>query len=177
MLGWIRDRARTRARASDLYGAVVAQARLAPFYERHGVPDTPEGRLEMIIVHLYLVFARLKALGDDGKRLSQGLAEAFVADVDDNLREFGIGDLSVPRKVKRAAAALYERLEDYAAAERAGPEALAAALGRHALAGADTKALAAYVSLAGRRLAARPDGEIGAGRLGFPSPDTTEDSP
>src|SRR5690606_13946368 len=96
-----------------LYGAVVAQARLPVHFTLHGACDTPEGRYEMIVLHLALLSDRLVGLGSAGRSLAQRVNEAFVTDMDDAMREMGVGDLSVPRKVKKAAAGLYDRFEAY----------------------------------------------------------------
>src|SRR5207244_1769191 len=74
-----------------LYGAIVAQARSPVFYGRYGVPDTVNGRFEMVVLHTILVLRRLKE--EPGLRgLGQALFDAFCADMDANLREMGVGD-------------------------------------------------------------------------------------
>src|SRR5882724_9487190 len=78
-----------------LYGAIVAQARLPVFYAGFGVPDTIEGRFDMVVLHLVLVLRRLRQ-GPRSAALAQGLFDAFCRDMDHNLRELGVGDLSVP---------------------------------------------------------------------------------
>jgi cytochrome b pre-mRNA-processing protein 3 len=108
--------------ASRIYGSIVAQARQSTFYEPWGVPDSREGRFEMLALHMALVMLRLGRVGNAGQDLSRTLAETFIADMDDNMRELGIGDLAVPKKIKRAAAALYDRHRDYGAALTAGDE-------------------------------------------------------
>ncbi|MET0430848.1 MAG: ubiquinol-cytochrome C chaperone family protein [Hyphomicrobium sp.] len=111
MLQWLRKRSETGRRAGELYGSVVTAARQAPFYGTMGVPDTPEGRYELIALHLFLALQSLRdAAGND---LRQRTIEAFVVDMDDCMREMGIGDLAVPKKVKRAAAGFYERATIY----------------------------------------------------------------
>jgi cytochrome b pre-mRNA-processing protein 3 len=102
MLGWLKRRRNVRRTARSLYGSIVTQARSHLAYERWGVPDTPEGRFEMIVLHLALVLRRLSKAGEAGRKLGQALTEVFVVDVDDTLREMTVGDLSVPRHVKRA---------------------------------------------------------------------------
>lgn len=143
MLNWLNSRRLLKAQASDLYGRVVAQARKPELYGDYGVSDTPEGRLEAIILHLVLLIARLRGEGEAGGRLARAIAEAFVTDMDDCLREMGVGDLTVPRKVKKAAGALYDRSQVYEPALAAGDEAaLAAALAAHVTGGAADKAAA-----------------------------------
>lgn len=94
----------------------MAQARSEPFYREHDVPDTVHGRFEMIVLHLALVLARLALEGDDGQETGRAMLEAFVADMDDACRRLGIGDMGVPRHVKKAAAAVLERGNAYRAA-------------------------------------------------------------
>lgn len=121
------------AKASELYGRLVAQARDPWFYGDLGVTDTPEGRLEMILMHVVLALRRLKTEGDAGEQLARSLAEHFVTDMDDCLREMGVGDITVAKKVKKAAAALFDRNRDYGAALDAGDRhGLAGMIGAHA---------------------------------------------
>lgn len=116
MFSWISARFLPRRKACDLYGAVVAFARTPLFYDQMRVADTPEGRYEILVLHLFIVMERLRSCGGEGKRLSQELIDKFVIDMDDNIREMGVGDLSVPRKVKKAAAAFYDRTQVYRSA-------------------------------------------------------------
>ncbi len=104
--GWLSghraDRARL-AKAFALYHVIVAQARQPRFYAEWGVPDTPDGRLEMIGAHAALFIRRLRHEGEEGKTLAQDIFDVMFADVDRNIREQGVGDLSVGKHVKRAA--------------------------------------------------------------------------
>lgn len=167
--------------ATELYGRVVAQARAAPFYASLAVPDTPEGRLELIMLHLVLVQDRLVALGQPGAELARDVSEAFVADLDDCLREMAVSDLAVPRKVKKAAAALFDRSRDYRAAlDSEGAAGLARLVERHLLMNEDRDAsveprpeagrIAAYAREARTRLAAVELGEFIEGTLPWPDP-------
>ncbi len=124
MLTWLKSRAEDRRTAIDLYGAIVAQARASELFARLGVEDTPEGRTAVIIAVMSPVLERLAADGAGAGRLARYVTETFVTDVDDSLREMGVGDMGVPRKVKRAAQALGERALAYRAAMRsAEPQA------------------------------------------------------
>jgi cytochrome b pre-mRNA-processing protein 3 len=125
VLSWFRSRAQDRRTAIDFYGAIVAQARRPAFFADHGVLDTPEGRTAMIILLMFPLLERLQGGDARERRLARLLAETFVTDVDDCLREMGVGDLSVPKKVKRAAQALGERCLAYRRAA-AMPEPVAA---------------------------------------------------
>lgn len=177
MLSWLRTRADRRERATDLYGVVVARAREPVFYATLDIPDTPEGRYEMVAMHLVLVLERLRAEGAAGIGLSRDLIEAFVADMDGSMREMGVGDLSVPKKVKSAAAGLYGRAEAFRAgmAADAPPRALEAAITRLTLGredGADdarAAPFARYYRATWGALAEVSPGEALAGRIDFPA--------
>jgi cytochrome b pre-mRNA-processing protein 3 len=123
MFDWLTRRSTVKRKALDLYGGVVTAARNPWFYGPGRVADTPEGRFELVALHLFLVAERVKAHQPDGEALAQGLIEALVTDMDDCMREMGVGDLTVPKRVKRAAAVFYERAGVYrqALAEEAPP--------------------------------------------------------
>ena len=130
MFAWLTSRP-SRAKAEELYGAVVTVARTPGYYSNFCVPDTTRGRFEMITLVLYLVLERVKRI-KGGMDLSQATIETFITDMDDCMREMGVGDLTVPKKVKRAAAAFYERAKDYREALAGeGNAALASALAHH----------------------------------------------
>lgn len=162
--------------ASELYGRLVAQAREPAFYARLGVPDTPEGRLELLVLHVVLVLRRLKREGDAGADLGRALAETFVADMDDCLREMGVGDISVAKKVKKAAAALYDRSKDYGRAlDGADAAALARIVARHVfeMEGEPlppaAQHIANYVLSGALVLEAASAADVNAGRFDFPA--------
>ena len=171
MLDFFNARTDMRRNAGEIYGAIVTQARRPAFYAGLGVPDTPSGRYEMVVVHLFLVLERLRSAPGGGADLPRLLVEAFIADMDDSLREMGTGDLTVPKKVRRAATGLYERSMAYKAALAAGDlEALAAVLKEHAYADADTHfapLLASYVQAAAATLAAADARQVAAGSFEF----------
>ena len=99
-----------------LYGMIVAQARAAPFYLICGVPDTVNGRFEMVVLHTVLVLRRLESEPDPVRRLGQALFDRFCQDMDGSLREMGIGDLGVPTKMRKIGEAFYGRQAAYVAA-------------------------------------------------------------
>ncbi len=157
-----------------LYGTIVAQARAPAFYQVYGVPDTVNGRLEMVMLHAVLLLRRLEGEPAPLRAVGQALFDRFCRDVDDSMREMGVGDLAVPRKMRRIGAAFYSRQAAYhAALEAADDEALAVTLERNVFAGAAgpgaAPRLAAYVREAARRLAAQDGFE--RMRLAFPDPD------
>lgn len=166
-----------KAVAVALYREIVAQARLPRLYSEHGVPDTLDGRFDMIILHAYLASRRLKAMNSaESQTVNQALFDLMFADMDNSLREIGIGDLSVGKKVKAMAQAFYGRVEAYDAGLAADTDApLAEALQRNLFGTvtpqpAQSLAVAAYVRRADAALAATPDREILAGNLVFPAP-------
>lgn len=152
MLNWLKTRSEDRCKAKDLYGAIVTGARQPAFYSGCGVEDTPEGRYEMIALHLFLVIERLKGAGPQADRIAQRVLEAFVTDMDDSMREMGVGDLSVGRKVKRSAAGLYERFAAYRNAVAKSEADLAEQIGVFVPGRIDAKALARYVSASAQDL-------------------------
>src|SRR3546814_16169809 len=101
-----------KAVAVALYRIIVAQARLPRLYSEHGVPDTLDGRFDMIILHAYLTSRRLKAMNTgESQTINQALFDLMFADMDSSLRASGIGDLSVGQQVKVRAQAFSGRVE------------------------------------------------------------------
>lgn len=164
-------------KARSLYGSIVTQARSRGFYAHWGVPDTAEGRFEMIALHLVVVLHRLGQAGQPGQRLARSLTETFAVDLDDNLREMAVGDLAVPRHVKRAVGALHERHAGYRAAlEAPGDEPLTVAIRSRLEAagvteGLDARQICAYIRRARHRLDLLPGDEVVAGRIAWPQID------
>ncbi len=151
------------------------QARAPVFYARHGVPDTLDGRFEMIALHVFLVLHRVKG-APEGQRFGQVLYDVMFADMDRALREMGTGDLSVGKQVKRMASGLAGRITTYQAGLE-GTADLAEALRRNLYgtvaepAAADLAAVADYVRAAqAAALAGQPVEQIVAGTVSFASP-------
>ena len=110
--------------AERLYRDLVNQARMPVFYRELGVPDTPEGRFEMVGLHVALVVRRLRAAGAPGRALAQELFDLMFADMDESLRHLGIGELTVGKQIKRLAGLFYARLRDLDRAFATVPAAL-----------------------------------------------------
>jgi cytochrome b pre-mRNA-processing protein 3 len=164
------------ATIAALYGAIVAQARHPGFYLGYGVPDTAEGRFEMIVLHLALLCRRLGGADAAARSLRQGVFDMFCSDMDRNLREMGVGDLSVPKKMKKIGEAFYGRLEAYEHALAAeGDDALVAAVARNVLGEAvpsgRAQRLARYVRAAAHALDETEAAALHCGALRFPDPD------
>jgi cytochrome b pre-mRNA-processing protein 3 len=90
-----KSHAPSRGTIEAIYGMIVTQAREPLFYQALGVPDTVDGRFDMVLLHLWIVLSRLKQR--DEKGITQALFDHFCSDLDANLREMGFGDLTVPK--------------------------------------------------------------------------------
>lgn len=160
-----------------LYGAIVAQARSPGFYLHYGVPDTVDGRFDMIVLHLFLVIRRTGRESGEAAAIGQALFDRFCRDLDHNLREMGVSDLAVPRKMRGFAEAYFGRAEIYELALTRGDGAAgAAALARNVFSaggppGPGPRRLADYMFEAARRLDATDSAAVLHGELGFPDPE------
>ena len=166
-------RNRHRDAALRLYHAIVAQARAPVFFAGFGVPDTFDGRFELIALHGYLVLNRLKAERPRTAALAQDLFDVMFADFDRGLREMGVGDLGVGRQVKTMAQAFYGRIGAYDEGLAAdGPAPLAEALRRNlygtvTAADRDIAGIAAYLRRCVAEIAAQPVARLIAGEVSF----------
>jgi cytochrome b pre-mRNA-processing protein 3 len=165
---------RRNTAADALYAALVEQARRPFFYAQLGVPDTVDGRFEMIVLHMFLALHRLK--GEPGhEEFGQALFDTMFADMDRSLREMGVSDLSVGRHVKTMAKGFYGRVAAYEnGLVDAGGTVLTDALRRNVYgtvaAAPDPAPLAAYVRTSVAGLAAQRAADVMAGRPHFPEP-------
>ena len=159
-----------------LYTRAVAAARAPIFYTALGVPDTLDGRFDMIGVYAFLVIRRLRALPPPGPSLAQAVFDAMFSDMDVNLREMGVGDLSVGKRVRTMWEAFHGRAAAYQSAFESDdpPASLAAALTRNVWRGvappSSASALASIVRIADEALAARELAQLGRGEINFPTP-------
>lgn len=160
---------------SSLYGTIVAQARRPVFYREYGVADTVGGRFDLLLVHIALVVEWLMR-EEAGKACGQELFDCFCADMDDNLREMGIGDMSVPKHMKRVGEAFYGRTQAYQAALAAADDkALTEALVRNIYGGAAPSAaavprLSAYIHRLADALERQDVAALIDGRIDLPDP-------
>ncbi|HVA13011.1 MAG TPA: ubiquinol-cytochrome C chaperone family protein [Stellaceae bacterium] len=106
-------RNRHRAKAHAAYASIVERARAPEFFLRFDVPDTLDGRFEMIALHMFLVLNRLKAEHEVTSDFAQALFDAMFADLDRGLREMGASDIGVGRRVKEMAKGFYGRIRAY----------------------------------------------------------------
>jgi cytochrome b pre-mRNA-processing protein 3 len=167
-----------RGTIETIYGMIVTQAREPLFYRDLGVPDTVNGRFDLLLLHLWMVLRHLRGL-PGGVEVSQALFDHFCADMDANLREMAVGDLKVPKKMQVLGEAFYGRAAAYDMALTDGVDALAQAINRNVLDGEQidhARRLAAYAQAAIASL----EGERDASRLGvawkFPMPASEEAS-
>jgi cytochrome b pre-mRNA-processing protein 3 len=161
-----------RGTIETIYGMIVTQAREAMFYRDLGVPDTVNGRFDLLLLHFWLLLRRLRST-KDGTELAQALFDRFCEDMDDNLREMGVGDQTVPKRMRAFGEAFYGRTMAYDQAMDEGGEALAAAICRNILNGAGSeqaRRLAAYARAAEAELAKAGEADLLSGSFQFPNP-------
>lgn len=144
-----------------LYASAARQARDPRFYVALGAPDTGEGRFELYVLHVALLVLRLKGRGEAAAETAQQLFDVFVRALDDGLREMGVGDLAVGKRMRKLGEAFYGRARSYEEALARMPDRsqLEALLGRTVLPAsgpAATAALAGYVAQAAAGLEAQP---------------------
>ena len=164
-----------KAAGKALYAAVVDRARRKVLYEDFGAPDTVEGRFELYTLHVVLLLDRLRGQGQQAAETAQALFDAYVKALDDALREMGVGDLSVGKKMRKLGEAFYGRVKSYEAAFEALPEgaALEALIGRTVYAGAEANLaprLAGYVQAERSGLAAGPLEPLLQGQVTWATP-------
>jgi len=155
-----------------LYGAVVAAAREKALYADLGVPDTLDGRFDLVGLYASLLIRRLRALPEPGPELAQAVFDAMFSEMDVILREMGVGDLSVGRKMKEMWEAFHGRAAAYETALEAGDgAALALALARNVWRGAAPEGAAARLAAVARaqdaRLATQGLETLAAGTVRF----------
>lgn len=159
-----------------VYAEIVAQARQEALYTALEVPDTLEGRYEMVMLHAFLLMERLKQGGEEESALAQAVFDDMFMDMDHNLREIGIADVRVGKHIRRMAEMFYGRVEAYGEALKEPEEAralerLQAALDRNVHPGSEDPhpvgGLARYVLRQRHALAEQPLAAILDGKAGF----------
>jgi len=176
-----RKRRSNRLLIDQLHGKIVAAARRPSLYACLGAPDTFDGRFQMMTLHAGLVIRALSHLPGVGRELAQELADSVFRHFDIALREIGVTDVGMAKRIKKLAEAFYGRNKAYGEALDAGDaRLLAQALARNVYGGADggrADALAAYVGHCERALAAIPLETFAAGEVVFPPIARVEGSP
>jgi cytochrome b pre-mRNA-processing protein 3 len=171
-----RRRSVSRATVDRLYDQIVAAARQPELYSAWNVPDTPLGRFEMVALHMFLFLHRVRGESGPIAEIAQELTDEFFRDVEHSIRELGISDPGVPKRMKRLARMFYGRAVAYGdAIDGDDAPALAQALARNVRPGIDgwveAAELAAYVRDAAASLAAQPSSGFLGGEIAFPSPE------
>ncbi len=176
ILGLFRKSA-SRKIVEALHGDIVTAVRQPDFYGAYGVADTFDGRFEILALLSTLVVRRLLREPAPASGLAQSLTDALFRTLDDDLREMGVGDLTVPKRIKKLAANLLGRRAAYAQAlDQPGETPILAALARNVYgeepgaAGEPARRLTRYVREAERRLAETPGDVLGRGSAPFPQP-------
>ena len=168
-----------RASQSDkidaLYGMIVAQARSPEFYSGYGVPDTVDGRLDMILLHLVLVLRQLTKWHGALPPAGQRLFDRFLQDMDANFREMGVGDLTVPKRMQKVGEAYYGRSKVYESGlADDNPATLEAAVARNVFGAPEpalgARRLAAYMREAAAYLERQNADALAAAAFEFPDP-------
>jgi cytochrome b pre-mRNA-processing protein 3 len=170
MLNFLFKKDPVRSQAETLYAAIAEQALAPEFFAVAGAPDTPEGRFDMIALHMFLAVDRLRRDAPANDPLVQRLQEVFFERLDGALREMGVGDLSVGRKVRGLAEAFYGRYAAYRDALTAGNGALGASIARNVLGLDDARKgapLADYAMAARGVLSAAPVDKLSAAFTGL----------
>ena len=172
-----------QALVEQQYEHLTGAARSPVFYEDMEVPDSVMGRFEMISAHLVLYLRRTQSAGPAANGIAQDIVDAFFEDVDHSIRELGVGDLSVPKRMKKFARMFYGRAKSYGDALDTGDgAALAEALRRNIYpeqseTTPSMRALSDWMVRTARQLEDVPDETLAAGRLVFPSAERLEVKP
>jgi cytochrome b pre-mRNA-processing protein 3 len=164
-----------KAAGGALYARTVAQSRVPALYAELGAPDTVEGRFELYSLHVYLLLERLKGQGDQAAETAQALFDTYLSALDNSLREMGVGDLSVGKKMRKLGEAFYGRVGSLEEAFATLPDTaeLEGMLARTVYEGADaSKApqLAAYVVRQREHLRDQPLDRLCAGDVAWAAP-------
>ncbi len=166
------------AAAAAIYGAVATQARHPSFYLAYEVPDSVDGRFEMVALHAYLLFRRLKGQGEGIDRLMQATYDVMFREMDLALREMGAADLGVGKRIKHMAESLNGRIQSYDKGVAAGDDrkTLMDALRRNLYGTVQPSAgaverMARYLEATNTAFDQQQIQEMTTGRLVFPNPD------
>lgn len=154
-----------------IYSAIVAQSRQPVFYADWLVPDTVTGRFDMISLHMALLFRRLRAEQGGQKAFSQAVFDLFFKDMDRSLREMGVTDIGIPKKIQKMGNIFFGLLAAMnEAMDRRDSAALAAVLARNIFdegEGDHVQSLATYMLAQDDVLAAQSADAIMAGTIQF----------
>ncbi len=175
IFGLFRTKKHNRVIVERQYSVLTSAARVPFFYSDLGVPDTVMGRYEMLSIVMILFFRRTARSQTSGQELAQEIVDAFFQDLDHSIRELGIGDQGVPKRMKKLAGMFYGRLESYAKALDAHDAGqLSATLARNIHAGVavapDMSGLANWMLETERQLATVSEDDVSRGQVMIPAP-------
>ncbi len=179
-------RQREARAAAEFFGRIVAQARRPEFYRDLGVPDSLDGRFDMVALHVFLVMHRLKGQGEAAESWSRRLYEVMLDDFEKSLMELGAGDSGIPRRMKQIARGMAGRIDAYHKALEGGStdsRVLEVALDNNLYGTVpDTKpawlaAMAGYVRATVSALAGQPLEGLLAGEIRFADPPAAGPAP
>lgn len=175
IFGLFKKKNHNQAIVNRQYATLTSAARIPFFFTDLDVPDTVMGRFEMLTVVMILFFRRTANSAASGQELAQEIVDAFFQDIDHSIRELGIGDQTVPKRMKKLAGMFYGRLETYAAAlEEKNAEKLASALQRNIYPqkqdAPSMRGLAEWMIAAEAALAEVSEDEISRGGAVLPQP-------
>jgi cytochrome b pre-mRNA-processing protein 3 len=161
--------------AAQLFNRLVAQARQATFFRDLGVPDTVDGRFDMVALHAFLVFNRLKGQGERGAGLAQAVYDAAIQDMEGSLRQLGAGDVGVGKRIRVMTEALQGRFVAYEAALAGSQMDVEAAIRRNLYGTVDpnpeaVRVVARYLREAKESADRQPIDRILRGFFDFPPP-------
>jgi len=181
VLGFFNKRRVNRQIVQRQYGVITATARQPCFYTSYNVPDTVMGRFEMLAAVMILFLRRTSKSSEAGKQIAQEIVDAFFLDIDYSIRELGVGDNSVPKRMKKLAGMFYGRLERYTDSLQAHDhEQLAVALAQniHSLAAdpSDMAELARWMLENENHLARLDEIVVETGMVSFLVPERLETS-
>lgn len=176
---WLKRDKTWRDEAHALYVQVVEQARAPVFYTDYGVPDTVDGRFDMVALHMFLLQHRLKQEAAPAESLAEALMTVMASDMDRSLREMGVGDYSVGKRLKQMLGAFYGRAAAYESGLDTGGAVLATAVARNVFrddgpASDACRALADYIRQQVGQLAAQHADRLLAGEVRFTPPMASE---
>lgn len=120
---WLKHRTARKQAAAGLYQSARSQSRHPVFYANWGVADTMDGRFDVLSLHVALLMVRLGQMGKQGAKLAQAVFDAMFRDIDQTLRETGVGDLGVPKHMAKMMKAFNGRVHAYTAAINASDNA------------------------------------------------------
>ncbi len=163
--------------ARNLYAGIMEQARQPEFFLACGLPDTVDGRFDLLVLHVFLVMHRLKQDRAETAELSQALFDVLFQDMDESLRELGVGDMGVGRRIKTMAEGFYGRILAYERALEQGGDALEQCARRNLYGAVEAvpgqvRAVAQYIGREAAALATQDLARLAQGEVAFgPAPE------